>query len=103
MAYVIDFVEDAKYVRAVFTGEMPRKDHEVGRAEASLALKAHDRNRLLVDITRASPRISVADHFEFTSEHESLFPTGFRLAVIVRPGGSANSDSWKTFEAKDEQ
>ena len=85
MAYAVELVKDAKYVSVVLTGEVTRNDVENARDEANLTLTANGWNRLLVDVTRGNRKLSVAEDFEFTSEHQSSFPAGVRMALVVRP------------------
>lgn len=85
MAYTVELVKDAKYVSVVLTGKVTRNDVENARDEANLALTANGWNRLLVDVTRGNRKLSVAEDFEFTSEHQSSFPVGVRMALVVRP------------------
>ena len=85
MAYGVELVKDAKYVRVALTGELTRNDLENAREETIRALTANGWNRLLVDVTRGNRKLSVAEDFEFTSEHQSSFPAGVRTALVIRP------------------
>ena len=85
MANTVELVKDAKYVRVVLTGEVTRNDLENARDKANRALTACGWNRLLVDVTQGNRKLSVAEDFEFTTEHQSSFPMGIRMALVVRP------------------
>jgi hypothetical protein len=85
MAYAVKLVKDAKYVSVLLMGEVSRNDLENSRDEANLALTANGWNRLYVEVTRGNPRLSVMEHFKFTSEHQSSFAAGVRMALVHRP------------------
>jgi hypothetical protein len=85
MAYTINLVKDAKYISLLFTDEVTMNDVENARDEVDIALTANSWNRLLVDLSRSKLEMSFFEHFKFTSEHQSHFPKGGRLALVVRP------------------
>jgi hypothetical protein len=84
MAYTIDLVKDSKYISLLFTGEVTMNDVEKARDEVDIALNANSWNRLLVDISLTKMKMSFLEHFKFTSEHQSHFPKGGQLALVVR-------------------
>lgn len=85
MSYTMDLVKDAKYISLVFMGEVTMNDVENARNEVDIKLTSSSWNRLLVDLSRSNLRLSFFEHFKFTSEHQSHFPKGGRLALVVRP------------------
>jgi len=84
MAHAIEFVKDAKYVNVTLTGDVTRNDLENARNKTRLTLTASNCRRILVDATCSNPKLSDLENYEFTSEHESHFPRGVRIALVVR-------------------
>jgi hypothetical protein len=85
MGYTLELVEADKYISLVLEGVMDRKDLEEVRSELKRSLTANHWYRLLIDATRINSLMSVVDNFDFTCEHQSLFPPGTRHAIIYSP------------------
>ncbi len=85
MTYTIDIVEDGNYVSLEYSADVTINTLQTSREEVILALTSNNWNRILVDATRADPRQSVMEDFQFTSEHKSRLPAGVRIALLVRP------------------
>ena len=84
MPHSVEVIEDAEYVKVVFSGEMSKQDHETGRDDAVRALKESGFTRLLVDARPIDAKMSALDDYEFTREHQST-PIGLvRIAVVYR-------------------
>ena len=88
MGYSVESLEEAKYVRVVFEDAMTREEHESGRDEAIRTLAANGWKRLLVDASRIDAKMSVADDYEFTEQHQSTPLLFVRIAVVHRPDES---------------
>ena len=72
----------AEYVSLTFTGKVTRAEQEKGRAAAVRVLSAKGLGKLVVDATRIESEVSIADEFEFTSEHKSSHGASVRIAVL---------------------
>ena len=85
MAYIIEFVEDFGYVHVVFSGDVTLGALEGCRDELKAALSHNGCRRLLVEGDGVNLRQSVAEEYEFTSEHRLNFPAGIRIALLADP------------------
>ena len=84
MAYKIELMEDGNYVRLTLERVLTRKDHEEFRVKALTALTDTGWTKVLIDATRADPKMSVFDDYEYTSDHQSHLPPKLRTAIIYR-------------------
>ena len=90
MPHKTEPVESSCYVRLDLTGDLTRTDHEVARAAAANVLKQKGWNKLFIDATQARPKMSVADDYEFTEQHDNHFPTVLRTAIVHGPDAAAD-------------
>ena len=84
MAYKIELIEDGKYVRLTLVSVLTMKEHKEFRAEALTALADTGWTKILIDTTQASPKMSILDDYEFTSELQSHLPSELRTAILYR-------------------
>ena len=85
MAYRIELVEEKEYLRATLEGAVSRAEHEEFRAAALTALKGAGWWSILIDVTGATPEMSWADDFEYTSGHQAQLPPRLRTAILHAP------------------
>ncbi len=86
MPFIVEKVENEKYVRLEFTDILTVSMLEQSRSALKVILySSHSYRKLLVDMQKIILAVRDIDIFNFVSSHKEELPAGCRIAVIVHP------------------
>lgn len=83
MPYTVEYLEDKEVILAVFSGDITLELLTAGRQEVLRTMEEFDCDRLLVDAQDFRLMHSVADEYQFTSEHHLVYGPNTRIAVVA--------------------
>ena len=95
MPYEIKLVEQSGYFLMTLLGELTIAEHDEFRTDVVKKISETGFNRLLIDASRASPKMSVFDDFKYTSSHLSRLPFNLRTAIVH---GADETERYKFIE-----
>ena len=82
MTYKVELSEEGDYVRIILLNQLTRTEHEDFRAKALSAIDETGWDKVLIDATSASPKMSFTDDYDFTRELQSHLPINLNTAIV---------------------
>ncbi len=97
MTYILNPVEDERWVFISCEGEMQFAELLDLHGEITRILAKHSLRRVLIDVTCANYVSTTVELFMFAHCAASSLPRGTRMALVVRPGQASHANVLEEF------